>query len=90
MHLPQPKSLMNSLTGPASPSLSLSQIFHCLRQAASGGDTLLVDGQRVLQQLQQQHPDTVEYLQGTKVSFDKVSPKTMLRGTHPVQFTHTP
>lgn len=37
------------------------QIFHCTKEAASGGDTLLVDGFAVADRLRAEHPDTFQY-----------------------------
>lgn len=38
------------------------QILHCTTKAATGGESLLVDGFHVLKVLQQKHPEVYEYL----------------------------
>lgn len=41
------------------------QVLHCTSKAASGGESILVDGFNVLKKINAQHPDALEYLSKT-------------------------
>jgi gamma-butyrobetaine dioxygenase len=60
------------------------QLLHCLRNAASGGDSGLVDGFRAAAILRAEQPDAFEVLTSTEVSFAFASADAELRATRPM------
>jgi gamma-butyrobetaine dioxygenase len=60
------------------------QLLHCLRNAASGGDSGLVDGFRAAAILRAERPDAFDVLTTTEVSFAFASADAELRATRPM------
>ena len=60
------------------------QLLHCLRNAAQGGDSGLVDGFRAAALLRTEQPAAFDVLTGTEVSFAFSSADAELRATRPM------
>ena len=60
------------------------QLLHCLRNAAQGGDSGLVDGFRAAALLRTEQPDAFDVLTSTEVTFAFSSVDTELRATRPM------
>jgi gamma-butyrobetaine dioxygenase len=60
------------------------QLLHCLRNAAEGGDTGLVDGFAAAAALRAEEPDSFAALAGTTFSFGYVDKETELRACQPL------
>jgi len=58
------------------------QIFHCLQQDASGGDTLLVDGFRVAENVRRVHPAAFGVLSTVKVHYQHTDEEWVMRAGH--------
>lgn len=48
------------------------QVFHCFRNAKSGGENIFVDGFMVADVLRQEHPDTYQFLSGFPIEAEYV------------------
>ena len=59
------------------------QLFHLLRHDGEGGNTLLVDGFHVAQQLQQEYPQHFETLVSTPISTHSAGDKSIFMQTTP-------
>ena len=50
------------------------QVFHILKAAAEGGDSVLIDGMYVAEKMRSEHPDLFEILAKTEVTWEFVKP----------------
>ncbi|HJP80363.1 MAG TPA: TauD/TfdA family dioxygenase [Pseudonocardiaceae bacterium] len=60
------------------------QLLHCLRNAAEGGDSGLVDGFRAARLLREEQPHAFDVLTSTEVTFAFASADAELRATRPM------
>ena len=60
------------------------QVLHCLKADVEGGETLLVDGFQVAQDLREQYPNYFELLSSQAVSFQYHNKDHLLRNTAPI------